>query len=117
MTRPASAMRARCLAMAWRVIGSRAASSVTVDGPSVARAARMVRRVGSASATKTCSATASMSGSMDVIGQLCQLSRPTLAVGVVGLAPGVEGELGEAGLYDAQPGAVAVRFQGELDVG
>src|SRR5580704_11122025 len=99
-------MRARCLAMAWRVIGNRAARSVAVDGPSVARAARMVRRVGSASATKTCSATASMSDSMDVIRQLCQFSRPALAVGVVGLAPGVGGKLGEAGLHDMQQGAV-----------
>src|SRR5580692_9809573 len=114
--RPASAMRARCLAMAWRVIGSRAARSVAVDGPSVARAARMVRRVGSASATKTCSATASMSGAMDVLCQLCEFSRPALTVGVVGLAPGVDGKLGEAGLDDAQQGAVAVGLQGELDI-
>ena len=43
------------------VIGSRAARSVAVAGPLLASAARMARRVGSASALNTCSATASMS--------------------------------------------------------
>src|SRR5450631_2501112 len=110
-------MRARCLAMAWRVIGRRAARSVTVDGPSVARAVRIVRRVGSARATKTCSATASVSGGIDVLHQLGQLSRPALTVGVVGLAPGVDGKLGEARLDETKQGAVALGLQGEFDVG
>src|ERR1700756_5042017 len=110
-------MRARCLAMAWRVIGSRAARSVTVDGPSAARAARIVRRVGSARATNTCSATASISHAIDVLHQLGQLSRPALTVGVVGLAPGLDGKLGEAGLDDTKQGAVALGLKRELDVG
>src|SRR4051794_5432004 len=110
-------MRARCLAMAWRVIGSRAARSVAVDGPSVASAARMVRRVGSARATKTCSATASMSGAIEMLRQLGQLSRPAFAMRVVGLASRVDGKLREAGLDDAQKRAVAVGLQGELNVG
>src|SRR5258705_1864248 len=101
-----------CLAMAWRVIGRRAARSVAVDGPSAAREARMARRVGSARAIKTCSATASMSGAIDVLRQLGQLSRPAFAVGVVGLAPRVDGKLREPGLDDAQQSAVAVGLQG-----
>src|SRR5438874_6191245 len=109
-------MSARCLAMAWRVIGSRVARSVAVDGPSVARAARMARRLGSASATKTCSATASMSGAIEVLRQLGQLSRPSFAVSVVGLAARVDGKLCKAGLDDSQQGAVAVGLQGELDI-
>ena len=44
------------------VIGRRPARSVAVAGPPAASAARMARRVGSASAVKTCSATASGSG-------------------------------------------------------
>src|SRR5215472_2581040 len=110
-------MRARCLAMAWRVTGNRAERSVTVDGPSMARAARIARLVGSARATKTCSATASMSDVIEVVHQLSQFSRPALAVGVVGLAPGADRKLGEAGLDDAQQGAVGVGLQGELDIG
>ena len=54
------------------MIGSRAARSVAVDGPLAASAARMVRRVGSASATNTCSAGASMSRSIEICGQLRQ---------------------------------------------
>src|SRR5437016_2822532 len=110
-------MRARCLAIAWRVIGRLAARSVTVAGPSVARAARMARRVGSARATKTCSATASMSGSIEMLHQLGQLTRPAVAVRFVRLAPDVDGQLGEAGLRDAKQCAVAGGLQGELDVG
>ncbi len=37
-------------------------------------------------------------------------------MGLVGVAPGVAGQLGEAGLVDTQHGAVAVGLQGELDV-
>src|SRR5689334_16870773 len=113
MTRPASAIRARCLAMAWRVISSRAARSVAVAGPSVARAARMRRRVGSARATKTCSAMSSMSSAMEVLRELGELSGPAVAVGVVGVAAALDGKLGEAGLDHAQHGAVAVGFEGE----
>src|SRR5690349_16529076 len=109
-------MRARCLAMACRVIGNRPARSVTVEGPSVARAARMLRRVRAASAMKTCSAMASMSGAIDVLRQFCEFPQPALTVGVVDLAPGIDGKLGETGLDEAQQGAVAVRLQGELDV-
>src|SRR5579871_5705509 len=109
-------MRARCLAIACRVIGSRAARSVAVDGPSVARAARMARRVGSASATKTCSAMASRSGPIDVLRELCQLPGPALTVRVVGLAPSVDGKLGEARLDDSKQRPVPVGLQGELDV-
>src|ERR1700757_3870485 len=110
-------MRARCLAIAWRVIGRLAARSVTVAGPSVARAARMARRVGSARATKTCSATASMSGAIEMARQLSQLTRPAVAMRLIRLAPDAGGQLGEAGLRDAKQRAGASGFQGELDVG
>ena len=68
---------------------------------------------GSASAVKTCSATPSMSGwrsgrrsgTMEVAGQLAQLTRPALHMGVVGLAVGVLGRLGEPGLDHREPRA------------
>ena len=86
VTRPTSASRARCLAIACRVIGSRAARSVAVAGPPAASAARMARRLGSASATKTCSAIASISGGIEVFDQFAQLARPALGVAVERLA-------------------------------
>src|SRR5215470_9144757 len=116
-TSPASASRARCLAIACRVIGSRSARSVAVAGPPDASAARMPRRLGSARAMKTCSAIASMSGGIEVVDQLAQLARPTLGVAVEGLAVGVFRQLGEAGLDHGEPGARADRFERELDVG
>src|SRR6185312_9927140 len=101
---------ARCLAMACRVIGSRSARSVAVAGPPEANAARMVRRVGSARATKTCSATASTSasgrsgsgrsGGIEVADQLAQLLGPALGVAVERLAVGVVRQLREPGLDD-----------------
>src|SRR4029079_3130071 len=104
-------------ARAWGAIGRCVARSVAVAGPSVARAARIVRRVGAASATKTCSATASRASGIQVVRQLGQLPRPALAVGVVRVAPRVDRQLGEAGLDDAQPRPVAVGLQGELHRG
>ena len=54
-----------------------------------ASAARMLRRVGSARAMKTCSAIASMSGGIEVVEQLAQLVCPALGVPAEGLAVGV----------------------------
>src|SRR5215472_13101004 len=82
-TSPASASSARCLATACRVTGSRIARSVAVAGPAAASAAKMARRVGSASAANTCSATASASGGIEVGGQLAQLLRPPPGVAVI----------------------------------
>ena len=84
--------------MAWRVIGRRAARSVAVAGPLAASAARIARRVGSARAVKTSSATASMSGrvGIEVLDQLTQLTGPAVGVGVEGLAIGVVRQLREA---------------------
>ena len=47
---------------------------------------RMARRLGSASAAKTCSAIASMSGGIEVADQVTQLARPALGVTVECLA-------------------------------
>src|SRR5205085_2693417 len=74
------------------------------------------RRVGSASATKTCSATDSMSGAIEVVRQFGQLPRPTLAVRLVGVAASVERQLGEACLDDPQHGAGLFGLESELDV-
>ena len=52
-TRPASSSAARCLATAWRVIGSAAVSAGTVVEPSRTSVSTTWRRVGSASAAKT----------------------------------------------------------------
>src|SRR5262249_38445768 len=109
--------RAGCLATAGRVMGSRAARSVAVAGPAWASVARMARRVGSASAVETCSATASVSGGIEVGGQLAQLFRPAFGVPVVGLAVGVLRQLREPALDHRQPGARAGGFERELDVG
>src|ERR1700761_7042823 len=118
VTRPASASSARCLAIAWRVIGSWPARSVAVAGPPEASAARMARRLGSARAVKTCSAIASLSGGgIEVFGELAQLTRPPSRVAVVGRAVGVLGKLCETGLDHGQPRARAGRLQRELDVG
>src|SRR6266545_695295 len=111
------ASRARCLAIACRVIGRRPARSVAVAGPPDASAARMARRVGSARATKTCSAMASTSAGIEVAGQFAQLALPALGVAVVRLAVGVLWQLGETGLDDRQPCARTGRFERELDIG
>src|SRR4051794_41480853 len=112
-----------CLAMAWRVIGSRAARSVAVAGPPAASAARTARRLGSARATKTCSATASVSAGpgvgsagIEVLDQLVEFALPAGGVAAEGLLVDVVGQLGEAGLHHRQPGARAHRFEGELHV-
>src|ERR1700761_1473974 len=118
VTRPASASSARCLAIAWRVIGSRPARSVAVAGPPEASAARMARRLGSAKAAKTCSAIASASGGdIEVVDQFAKFARPPPGVTVVGRAVGVLGKLREAGLDHGQPRAGAGGLQRELDVG
>src|SRR5690606_16250459 len=117
-TRPASDSRARCLAIACRVIGSRSASSVAVDGPWVASAARMARRVGSARATKTRSAVASRSGGgIEVVNQLAQFAPPTVGVAVERGAVRLVRQLREAALDDREPRPRADRLEGELDVG
>src|SRR5215470_10564851 len=117
VTRPASASRPRCLAIACRVIGRRWARSVAVAGPSAASVAKMARRVGSAKATNTCSATASASGGIEIGGQLAELLGPAVGVAVVRLAVGILGQLGEPGLDHRQPRAAAHGFERELDVG
>src|SRR6476619_6435712 len=110
-------------------MGRRTARSVAVVGPPDASAARIARRVGSASAPKTCSATASVSGSasggigsrvsggVEVVDQLAELARPALGVAAVRLLVGVVGELGEAGLDHGEPRAGTDRFERELDIG
>src|SRR5262249_61683058 len=105
------------LAIACRVIGSRAARSVAGAGPPEASDARMARLLGSASATNTGSAIAPISGGIEVAGQLGQLARPALGVAVERLVEGLVRQLGEAALDDREPGAPAVRFERELDVG
>src|SRR5215468_12715251 len=94
-----------------------AARSVAVAGPVAASAARMARLLGSARAAKTCSATASMSGGIEVVGQFAQFARPAPGIAVVGLAVNVIGQLGEPAFDNGQPGAPAGRFERELDVG
>src|SRR6266851_2447602 len=98
-------------------MGSRAARSVAVAGPPEANAAKMARRVGSARATKTCSAIASMSGGIEVVDKFAQLARPALGVAVVGLAVDALWHLGESGLDHRQLRARAGRLERELDVG
>src|SRR6516162_1852590 len=98
-------------------MGRRAARSVAVAGPAWASVARMARRVGSARAVKTCSATASVSGGIEVGGQLAQLLCPAFGVPAVGLAVGVLRQLREPGLDHRQPGARADGFECELDIG
>src|SRR5215467_13782307 len=99
-------------------MGSWPARSVAVAGPPDASAARIARRLGSARATKTCSAIASKSGcGIEVGDQLAQLAHPPLGVGVVGRAVGVVWKLRETGLDYGQPRARTGRLQRELDVG
>src|SRR6516165_1332034 len=117
VTRPASASRARCLAIACRVIGRRWARSVAVAGPREASAARMARRVGSARAAKTCPAIASTLCGIEIRDQLAQFLRPAFAVAVVRLEVGVLGQLREPALYHRQSRARTGRLEGELDVG
>src|SRR5262252_2136381 len=123
--RPAWDRWVRCLAMAWRVMGSRAARSVPVAGPRAASSARMARRVGSARAAKTCSAAVSGSGraagpgsgagsrGIEVGGQLAEFLGPAFGVAAERLGVHVVGELGEPGFGDGEPGALAVRGEGE----
>src|SRR5262245_28899164 len=112
VTSPARVSRARCLAMAWRVMGSRAARSVPVAGPRVASSARMARRVGSARAVKTCAAVVSGSRGIEVGGQLAEFLGPAFGVAAIGLGVHVVGQLGEPGLGDGEPGAGAGGFEG-----
>src|SRR5580700_8724012 len=78
----------------------------------------MARRLGSARATKTCSAMASRSGGgIEVVGELAQLARPPLGVAAVSNAVGVLGKLREAGLDYGQPRTRTSRLQCELNVG
>src|SRR5262245_9453449 len=97
-------------------MGSRVARSVAVAGPPDASAARMARRVGSARAVKTCSATASMSGGIEVGDELIELTHPTLGVPAERLAVGDVGQLGEPGLDDGQPRPGADGLERELHV-
>src|SRR5258705_8915141 len=118
MTSPASASRPRCLAVACRVIGRRAARSVAVAGPRDASAARMLRRLGSASAAKTSSATPSESRpGIEVIDELTQLALPPLDVAAVRTGVKVVGQLREAGFDHGEPGPFGHRLKGELDIG
>src|SRR5947207_8260831 len=118
MTSPASVSKPRCLAIACRVIGRRAARSVAVAGPPDASAARMLRRLGSASAAKTSSATASGSrAGIEVFDELTQLALPPLNVAAVRAGVKVVGQLREAGLDHGQPGPLGHRLKSELDIG
>src|SRR4029079_11863384 len=94
------------------------ARSVAVAGPLAASSARIPRRVGSARAAKTSSATASMSGpdGIEILDQLTELVGPAVGVAVESHAVRVLGQLGEAGFDDGQTGAAAGRDQRELDV-
>src|SRR3989442_11258822 len=100
-------------------MGRRVARSVAVAGPVAASAARIPRRLGSARAVKTSSATASISGrvGIEVLDQLAQLTGPAVGVAVEGLAIAVFRQLREARFDDRQPGAAAGRRQRELDIG
>src|SRR6187402_2435490 len=108
--------------MACRVIGSRSARSVAVAGPPAASAARIPRRLGSASAAKTSWATASGSGrsiaggpAVEVGAELTQLVRPAVGVAAEGRLVLVFAELAEPGLDHGQRGAGAVGHERELD--
>src|SRR5512138_3908992 len=103
--------------MAWRVIGSRAARSVAVAGPPTASAARIPRRLGSASAVNTSAATASLgSGSLEVGNQLSEFVVPAFVVATEGLGVLLAVRLSETTLYHGQPCSGVRRFEGELDV-
>src|SRR5512146_431656 len=105
--------------MAWRVMGRRVARSVAVAGPPAASAARIARRLGSARAVKTCSATASRSGrvGIEVLDQLAELVRPAAGVGLERGAVLVVRQLREARFDHRQPCSGANRLERELDVG
>src|SRR3954468_1130783 len=97
--------------MAWRLTGTSAASSRAVAAPRAPITASSCRRVGSASAAKT---------SSELLGvgtDLLALELPAAGVVLVVLALPVDRQVegGEAGLDDAQPGAVALGGQRELD--
>src|SRR6478736_5060040 len=100
-------------------MGRRVARSVAVAGPPAASAARIARRLGSARAVKTSSATASMSGrvAIEVPDQLAQLAGPAVGVGLEGVALSVVRQLRESRFDDGQPGATLGRLKGELDIG
>src|SRR6266568_3252369 len=118
MTSPASVSKPRCLAIACRVIGRLAARSVAVAGPRDASTARMLRRLGSASAAKTSWATASGSrAGIEVFGELTQLALPPLDVAAVRAGEKVVGQLREAGFDHGEPGPFAHRLKGELHIG
>src|SRR5947209_3434873 len=118
MTSPASLSKPRCLAIACRVIGRLAARSVAVAGPRDASAARMLRRVGSASAAKTASATSSGSpAGIEVFDKLIKLALPPFDVAAVRAGVKVVGQLCEAGFDHGEPGPFGHRLKGELDIG
>src|SRR5688500_20227093 len=77
----------------------------------------MARREGSASATNTCSAIASMSGGIEVVNQFAEFLRPPLCVAAEGVAVGVLRQLRKAALDDGEPRGRTDRFERELDVG
>src|SRR3954453_6312681 len=116
VTSAASSSSTKCFATPCRVIDSRADSSVAVPGPCSARAARMARRVGSASAAKTPAATSSASGRIEIRGQLPELGSPPLRVAVVGLLQPLVGELREAALVDDEASATGGGLEHELDI-
>src|SRR5260370_40442116 len=103
MTSPASVSKPRCLAIACRVIGRLAARSVAVAGPRDASAARMLRRLGSASAAKTSSATAPGSrAGTEGFDRLNQFALPPLDVAAVRPGRKVVGPLREAGFHHGE---------------
>src|SRR4051794_9086881 len=108
--------------MPCRVMGSRSARSVAVAGPAAASSARIARRFGSARATKTCSAIASLlpamgSGGIEVAGELVELHLPAVGVAAERAVVLALGQLREAGLDHRQPGARRGGIERELDIG
>src|ERR1039458_3885683 len=117
MTSPASVSMPRCLAIACRVIGRLAARSVAVAGPRDASTARTLRRLGSASAANTSSATASGSrAGIEGFDELTQLALPPLDVAAVRAGVKVAGQLREAGFDHGEAGPSGHRLKGELDI-
>src|ERR1017187_6019907 len=118
MTSPASVSMPRCLEIACRVTGRLAARSVAVAGPRDASTARTLRRLGSASAANTSSATASGSrAGIEVFDELTQLALPPLDVAAVPAGVKVAGQLREAGFDHGEAGPSGHRLKGELDIG
>src|SRR4051794_32864709 len=103
--------------MPCRVMGSRVARSVAVAGPALASSARIARRLGSARATNTCSAIASMSAGIEIVAQLGELIGPAVGVAAECRVVRLVGQLREAGLDHRQPSARRGRVEGELDIG